>query len=51
MASITTAFQHALASVSDNAKIKDIERDKVTPTAKSEMTTDFGAKISNTDNW
>lgn len=51
MASITTAFKHALASVTENAKIKDMERDKVKPTTKSEMTTDFGGKISDTDNW
>lgn len=51
MASIASAFQHALASVAENAKLRDMERNKVIPTSKIGMTTDFGAAVSDTDNW
>ncbi|KAF9484933.1 catalase [Pholiota conissans] len=52
MSSVTTAFKHAIANVSDNAKIKDLQKNNVgAPTQSSGMTTAFGVKVSDTDNW
>jgi catalase len=36
---------------SSNQKIKDLEKDIKTPSEKMHMTTDFGHKIANPDNW
>ncbi|KAH9484073.1 catalase A [Psilocybe cubensis] len=49
--SIGSAVRHAMAHVTDNAKIKDLKRDHVNISSSSGLTTDFGSKISDTDNW
>ena len=51
MSSITQAARNAYKSFTDNKKIKDLKTNMAEPTGSSELTTDFGAKISDTDNW
>jgi hypothetical protein len=51
MASITSAFKHALASVEETKKVSKLQSNVVTPSHDSRLTTDAGVKITNTDNW
>jgi hypothetical protein len=39
------------SSVTESKKITDLDRDMIDVHSKQPMTTDFGHKISNTDNW
>ncbi|KDR81875.1 hypothetical protein GALMADRAFT_221752 [Galerina marginata CBS 339.88] len=51
MSTIGTAFKHAIADVTETAKVKDLGRDIVEPSHASVLTTDHGVKVSDTDNW
>lgn len=49
--SIGSAIKQAFSSVTDSAKIKDLQSDMVQASESSELTTDHGVKVSDTDNW
>ncbi|RXW24166.1 hypothetical protein EST38_g1678 [Candolleomyces aberdarensis] len=51
LTTITSHLKSAVSSLTDDAKIKDLERNIVKPTSSSQMTTDYGAKVSDTDHW
>jgi len=40
-----------MSAVVDNAKIKDLNTDKVYLAEGPSLTTDYGAKVADTDNW
>lgn len=40
-----------LSSDSDNKKIDDLEKDTVLPTDQDRITSEFGVRQANTDNW
>lgn len=43
--------KHAVESLTEDKKIKDLQRDTVDVHAPATITTDHGTKVSNTDNW
>ncbi|EAU88218.2 catalase [Coprinopsis cinerea okayama7 len=51
MSSIGSTLKHAMNTVVGDAKTRDLQRDTVVPTRNSAMTTDYGAKMSDTDHW
>ncbi|KAF6764798.1 catalase [Ephemerocybe angulata] len=52
MSSLAAQAKEVMASLlPDDPKIKDLKRNMVHPTSSSQMTTDHGVKISDTDHW
>jgi len=51
MSAIGKAVKDAFTDVAGDAKIKSLKEFTVEPTASSELTTDFGIKVQDTDNW
>lgn len=48
---IGRAAQSLMSAVVDTAKVKDLNKDKVLLEKGPSLTTDYGAKVSDTDNW
>ena len=51
MSSLATSIKETISHVGDNTKKRDLNKDTYVPDSSSQMTTDYGAKISNPDNW
>ncbi|KAF9555559.1 catalase [Agrocybe pediades] len=51
MSTVTKAVKDAFTQVTGDAKSKSLKEHTVEPTSSSELTTDFGVKIADTDNW
>ncbi|KAG6905909.1 catalase A [Tephrocybe rancida] len=52
MSSIAHSIKHTVTTAMSTAKVADLDRDTIDTTASSHgMTTDFGAKVSDTDIW
>ena len=51
MTSITNTVKHAIANITETAKVKDLSRNIVEPSSSSGLTTDHGVAIPDTDNW
>ncbi|KZP32232.1 catalase-domain-containing protein [Athelia psychrophila] len=48
---MSSAVKHAVASMTSNAKIADLQRDIHEPAKGDGLTSEFGVKIENTDDW
>lgn len=50
---ISGAAKQMLSSVTDTAKVADLQRDSIDPKDKPNkgLTTDYGIYVSDTDNW
>lgn len=48
---IESSIKNVVSKAIETAKVKDLKRDTVTMSGASGLTTDFGGKISDDDNW
>jgi hypothetical protein len=51
MSSFATSIKETISHVGDNSKKRDLNKETYVPDSSSHMTTDYGAKISDPDNW
>lgn len=51
MSSVGSAVKQAFTSVTQSAKVADLQRDTIDPSSHNDLTTDHGVKVSDTDSW